>query len=768
MSKLTLVLTSIALAAALSACTSVERPSSFPTTFHPARLVTPVMGSVRETADPRSLPGGGSTTPAATYPFGMVQWGPDTSTTLPGGYRYTWYAESGISGFSLTHYSGAGCSSFQDVPILPVKGRVDLSPGTSWGSYTPEHLRASDVAQPGYYSVRLYPSGIETQLAATDRSAIGRFVFPSTSAGTFLVSPAYPTLSQPSMASSDFPEGTSVRIDGTTEITGMVTRSAMCVSDPYRLYFAISFDRPFVKSGTWNVDQVFHGNTAAVGSNVGAFVSFDTSKDPTVMIKIGLSYVSVSDAQVNVRTEDPGWNIGDVRRAASRAWLDALSRVQAYGGSRVERRTLYTALYHSFVDPNIFSDINGRYIGFDGLVHVARGYTQYDDISGWDSYRSQWPLLALLQPRRVGDMLRSMVADAQQGGGAMPRWEVANLNTGVMVGDSPAILVASAYAFGVRNFASKSALEALMAAARTPGLESGDRLARPGLGGYLTKGWVSDPQTDVWGSVSTTLEYEADDFALGQFARALGDKTQSAGLLARSRKWVLLFNRHTGYLQPRTVGGAFVTPFKPTDSNPQYYAEGNATQYLWMVPFDLPGLFARLGGDAVAVRRLNGELTRLNAGQDQPYAWMGNEPSFEIPWEYDFAGAPAKTEEVVRRIENKLFPITGLPGDDDGGAMSSWYVWAAIGLYPEIPGVAGFAIGSPLFPRIVIPLAGGHRLTILAHGASMNKPYVTSLRLNGRPYRSTWLPYSKIRNGGTLAFTLSATPPARSPFVRSH
>lgn len=686
---------------------------------------------------------GGHVFPGAGYPHGMVQWSPDT-TALAGGYRYQ---QAVIHGFSLTHFSGRGCASYQDIPFMPVAGPITASPAGSaryWSGFDHGH----EAASPGYYRVLLH-NGVQVELTATARTGIGRFTFPAGGAQALLIDAG-------GSATGNDDQGTGIAIAGPALIMGSAASGHFCGSaNQYRVFFAATFNRPFSGYGTWNGAALAPGSRSSAGSHAGAYVSFDADRSATMLAKVGVSFVSVDNALANLAAEDPGWAFASVQARARAAWNARLDAIGVQGGSTAERTIFYTALYHTLFHPNVFSDANGQYLGFDGKVHVARGYVQYENFPGWDMYRSLIGLRALLEPRETGDMLQSLVEDAAQGGGGLPRWEVANDNSGGMVGDSQDIVIATSYALGVRGFDARAALRAMLRGASDPSARSGRYPPREGLAEYLARGYVPDT---LRGSASITLEYAADDFAIAQFADALGERALAAAYLARSRGWRALFNSATGYIEPRGADGAFPARFSPVSRDG--YVEGDAAQYRWLVPFNLPGLFRLLGGDGAAVRQLDAHFVQLNAGTASPYAFMGNEPELAVPWEYDYAGAPWRTQAVVRRIERALFHATpgGLPGNDDGGALSSWYVFAALGLYPEVPGVGGFALGSPLFPHAVVHLGNGRSLVIDGVGAGQDAPYVHGLSLDGAPLTSPWLEYARLAVGGHLTFALGMTP----------
>jgi predicted alpha-1,2-mannosidase len=460
---------------------------------------------------------------------------------------------------------------------------------------------------------------------------------------------------------------------------------------------------------------------------------------------------------LNLRTENRTWNFGAIQRSASAGWSRLLNRIQATGGTLADEQVFYTALYHALLHPNIFDDVNGEYIGFDHRIHRARGYTQYANFSGWDIYRTEVQLLALVAPRETSDMMQSLVADASQSGW-LPRWPMANDETGEMNGDSADPIVADAMAFGARHFDLHAALRYMIKGSTQMGQGTRGYVERPGISQYLRLGFAPPRTTGIYGSAATTLEYSVDDFAIGQMVAMLGDRATYVKYMRRSQGWRHLFNPATGFVEPALPDGSFPAAFNP--SSMDGFVEGDSWQYSWMVPHNLRALFRVMGGNRQVTRRLDRFFTQLNTGPNTPYDWAGNEPGLEVPWEYDFAGQPWRTQAVVRRILTQLYlpKPWGLPGNDDLGTMSAWCVWAAMGFYPEIPGVADLVLGSPLFPRITVHLPGGHDLTLSAPRAASSPPYIQRVRLNGRLYSKPWLPPSSWEHGAVLQFTLGSTP----------
>jgi predicted alpha-1,2-mannosidase len=682
----------------------------------------------------------GDTFPGAAWPRGMCQFSPDTPSDLPGGY---YYLDAAIKGFSVRHFSGRGCLAYQDVAFMPYVGVPATSPATDATTYRAGFSHANETAAPGYYSV-LLSNNVQVELTVTRRTGLARFTFPNTNAATVLINAA--------SSITGATTNTAITIVGSNQVQGRATAPIGCGSQLYTIHFAIQFDRGFSSFGTWNGSTVNPGSLASTGAQAGAFLTFDATSSPVVLAKLGLSFVSVSNALANLAAEDPAWDFAGTQSAAYAAWNAALGRIVVSGGTTAQLQTFYSALYHCFFHPNIFNDVNGQYLGMDMQVHtVDPGREQYENIPAWDSYRSESPLTAFLAPSEMSDIAQSLVNYAQQGGGGLPRWEQANRNSGGMVGDGPVIILATASALGATNFDTVAALAAMDLDSGTPGAVSDGNTVRSGLSDYINLGYVS-------GSASVTLEYASADFALSQFAGALGDTAGRDTFLLRSGNWRNLYNAATGFVQPRNADGTWVTNI--TASSQTGYTEGSAAQYTWMVPFNLRGLFDAMGGNASAVARLDTFFTQLNAGPGSQFAFLGNEPGECDAWEYDYAGAPAKAQATIRRVQTQLYNNTaaGLPGNDDAGALSSWYVFSALGFYPLVPGAGGFVLGSPLFPSATINFENGRQLNIQGLNASAQSPYVQSLALNGVATSSLWLPFDAIREGGSLGFALGSQP----------
>lgn len=726
--------------------------------------------------------GGGHNFPGATVPFGMVQWSPDTTPAAPhsGGYDYR---DSHVSGFSLTHLSGAGCALYGDFPFLPTTEPLEASPaapgGGLDGQFQPGFSHAREHGRPGFYSVQLNPNdggAIGAALTATTRTGMARFTFPAGPQASVLVDAG---------GSAQPDDLAAVAVDPERrEISGAASSGLFCGQRPrYRVYFAAVFNRPFSAFGTWRGSALEPGGTAAeetaapasnprTTAQAGAYASFDTTGNPVVEVRVGVSFVSVEDARANLAAESRG-GFRAIAARATRRWNQALGRVRVSGGSHRHLDTFYTALYHALLAPRTFNDVNGAYVGMDGAVHRVHGRTQYADFSGWDVYRTEVPLLALLVPKRAGDMMRSLLADAAQSG-CLPRWPYAAGQSMTMVGDSADPILAAAEAFGAR-FDRGTALAAMLRGATAPcSSANGEYVERQGLPEYLQLGYVpfdSDTNTRnanslygnpdaVWGSAATTLEYAVDDFAIARLAARAGDRATYRAFIARAANWRRLFDPASRMIEPRYASGAFPSPYD--NLNGGGFVEGNSAQYTWMVPQDPAGLFAAMGGRQRAAGRLAAFLRDLNAGAGgthTDHALLGDEPTLHTPWLFDWLGKPYRTQEAVRRGLTLYRPAPdGYPGNDDLGTLSAWYVFGALGLYPEMPGSGVLALGSPLFRRAEIRLPHRRRAVITTEGRGF---YVQSLRLGGHAQSQPWTTYCALAGGADLSFQLGRRPDRR-------
>jgi predicted alpha-1,2-mannosidase len=725
------------------------------TSAAPYDAVNPLIGTA----------GGGNTFPGATLPFGMMQWSPDTGADA-------WYyaQDKQITGFSLTHISGAGCPLYGDFAVLPVGGELMASPGANIGPFAAGFDPSKEEAHPGYYAVTL-ANGVRVELTAAERSGIARFTFPEGTAARLLVnagSSANTLAGKDGMQPHQSVYSNQIELKGSDAYIGSTAAGGFCSSDShYKLYVAGHFNKPFTASKLWQDDVVLADATTAQGKHTGAWLDFGDARE--VELKVGISYVSQEGAEANLSQEIPGFNFNEVHATARQIWSQMLERVSVDGGSADERAIFYTGIYHSLLSPNVFSDEDRNYTGFDGIVRSLSGTrqgAQYANFSDWDIYRNTVQFQALLDAARSSDMMQSLVNDAAQSGW-YPRWAAANDVTYVMGGDSPTAVIASSYAFGAHSFDVETALQYMVKAGTQSGIGPHHNSERPFLTDYLKLGYVPAEKDEI--SASRTLEYANDDFAVAQFARATGHPDKYASFLKQSQSWKNLLDPETRWIRPRNSNGSWLPGFDPEQSLPKRhwngglsndqlgFEEGNTWQYSFMAPFDYPALFKAMGGPAAVLPRLDKFFLKLRCW-GQPCYNIENEPDFVVPYAYVFAGQPWKTQEVVTRIAKEVFKNApdGIPGNDDLGATSGVYVWDALGLYPAVPGVGGLVLGTPLFQKATLRVAGGRTLVITRQGVGI---YVHKVTLDGQPYRSDWLPLARLHAGTTrLDFTMSTTP----------
>lgn len=764
---------------------SGDTPEDTPNLLNLTQFVNPFTGTADTSNPPTNpVPAGqrGGTFPGATTPFGMVQWTPmtpsDNGRNTPIGYVYT---ENKIIGFPLTQMSGSGCSGNSgEIPIMPTYSEGENTKTDS------NFKHANEFASPGYYRVTLR-NGIKTELTATTRTGFGRFTFPiNNKTAAININPTYSNTGQYG--------GKIINVDVAKKtITGYANGGGFCGGVKYyKVYFSIHFDtRDGVDISV--IDGPRHGD------HLVQFISRDAVTSPgEVLMKVGLSYVSTENAEANLMAENPDWSFGRVRRAARVTWNKHLNAIQVKSGSglndpkhQADYERFYTALYHSMMSPNINSDVNGQYIAFDGSIKNGSQYggPHYVNFSNWDIYRSLIPLLSMLYPKQASDMIQSTIEDADNCG-AIPRWSAINSDRGIMPGDSGVNVVAGAYAFGARNFDAAKALQYMqMSGSSVSGSDgygvscnySSIREVPDAMFHYLAHGYVPDGMPGVWGSGSLTYEFVANDSAVASFAKYLGDDTTYRIFTGHAANWKNLFDSKSDMMLPRYYPKPDTIRFNMHPIPNSDMVEGNAAQYNWMNTFNSLPLFDLMNangtpssdGTTPVVAQLDKYFQKLNVGMSLPNFYIGNEPSFAGPWQYNWAGVPSRTQSTVHSImygnaTNKPAYSTGpggLPGNDDLGATSSWYVWAAIGLFPSIPAQGGLAVHGPAFDSVVITWAdGANRLTMNAAGVSSagrdpSEYYVRTVFLNHTLLNMPWVWLnSDLQKDSEMDFAMSSSP----------
>lgn len=754
------VLAAALLGCALTAPAAQAAPPDGPLTD----LVNPFIGTRND----------GNTYPGAAVPFGMVQLSPDT-----GHYAGYGWDDDHIRGFSAVHLSGVGCGIGGDLPVLPTTGDITE---TDNAKYAAAYGHDDESARPGYYRVGLKSyGGITAELTATARTGKQRYTFPATDRANVLLD-----------AGQSLHRTVSTRVevlDSRTIRTTITGRGFCQDTEPYTVHTLTRFDRPFASYGTWDGDKVTAGSrdSTATGRH-GAYARFDTRTDRTVEATTAISYVDAAGAAGNLRAEG-GRSFDRTRAAADAAWEHRLALVRAEGGERPLRRTFYSSLYRSFLAPNIGSDADGRYTGWDQRVHRAEGFTYYQNWSLWDTYRTQAQLLALLAPGESRDMALSVLRIDKESGW-LPKWGYGTVETNVMTGDPVTPFLTNAYQQGLLRGHEEEAYAALKKNADGVPPADSPAVGREANASYVKGGFVpylkdhrppKAGDSDFAQGASATLEYALSDAMLARMARDLGHTGDADRYAARSRNYRTLFDGSTGFFRARDAKGAFTGPADPAKS--VGFHEGTSWQYQWLVPQDLPGMLDLIGGKDKADARLdsffayprlladpgktarevwvNGPYDYYNADKYNPQ----NEPDLIAPYTYLSTGRPWKTTDVVHAALTLFTDApTGMTGNDDLGTMSAWMVLSSMGMFPVQPGTDTWGLSTPVFDRVDLTLdrryyPSGH-FTVTAPGTSSADRYAQSVRLDGADHDRTYLTTGELRAARELSFAVGPEPSA--------
>jgi predicted alpha-1,2-mannosidase len=707
----------------------------------PLRHVNPFIGTG----------GHGHTFPGPSLPFGMVQLSPDTRLSGWDGCSGYHDRDRVIFGFSHTHLSGTGCSDYGDILLLPATGAVKLRSGYRFkgeeplprdpSGYGSAFRKETEKAEAGYYAVELDDSKVKVELTTTVRSGLHRYTFPG--------GPAHVLVD---LTHRDEVLESNLRIAGPDRLEGM-RRSKAWAKDQV-VYFVARFSRPFTKAELAVGGRIQPGLRAAEGKDLQAALHWDTQPGERVLVKVGISAVDLEGARRNLDAEQPGFDFEGVRAKARAAWRRELSRVEIEGGSADQRTVFYTALYHAFLQPNVFQDVDGRYRGMDGKPHRAEQHVQHTVFSLWDTFRAAHPLYTILQRRRSLDFIQTFLAQYREGG-RLPVWELGACETDCMIGYHSVPVILDAWTKGIRGFDEGLALEAMKASA------SADRA---GLKACKAHGYIPADQGSE--SVSRTLEYAYDDWCIARFAELTGQPEDAKAFYRRAQAWQHLMDPQ-GFLRPRD-NGRWAAPFDPREVT-LHYTEANAWQYGFFVPHDLTAFIGRLGGAAALERHLDRLFTEESrtTGREQvditglvgQYA-HGNEPSHHMAYLYAYAGAAPKAQAMARRLMDTMYRNApdGLIGNEDCGQMSAWFVLSALGFYPVVPGRPEYVLGTPLFPKATLRLENGKAFVIRAANPSPQRAYVQGAKLNGRSHSRSWLTHEALLAGGELAFELGGLP----------
>lgn len=675
--------------------------------------------------------GHGHTYPGPTLPFGMMQLGPDTRLTGWDGCSGYHYTDSIVYGFSHTHLSGTGVSDYGDLLLMPHSRSNE--PNLDYTIFKASFDKETEKASAGYYEVVLKEDNIKVALSTTARCGMHAYHFPKGAAQQLMLD----------LQHRDQLLETKLEVVDQQTIRGM-RRSKAWATDQH-FYFYLQFSKPFTKQQILKNKQ---------GKNVHAQFSFD-AENSELLVKVGMSNVSMEGAQKNLEQEISHWDFDKVKTTAQKTWEKELQKVKIEGGNADKKTIFYTALYHSFIAPNLFMDVDGQYRGTDLKVHQAKDFTNYTIFSLWDTFRGTHPLYTILQRKRTLDFIKTFLAQ-YQAGGQLPVWELAGNYTGCMIGYHSVSVIADAYAKGITDFDTQLALQAMTNSAMQDHL---------GLSFYKKQGFMAcDEEAE---SVSKTLEYAYDDWCIAEFAKAIGQDSIYQHYLQRAQSYKNLYDPSTNFIRGRIHGGWYA-PFEPSEVNFNY-TEANGWQYTFFAPQDIAGMIQLMGGPNEFEKMLDlmFETESKLEGRHQvditgligQYA-HGNEPSHHVAYLYNYISKPWKTQERVQQIMEEMYQNApdGLSGNEDCGQMSSWYNLSAMGFYSVSPGMDYYTIGVPAFESIELSLENGKTFSIKAPKLSATNKYIQSVRLNGNPYNQTYLKQEAILNGGELVFEMGSTP----------
>ncbi len=691
----------------------------------------------------------GNTYPGAQVPFGSIQLSPDNG--LPGWNRISgyYYPDSTIAGFSHTHLSGTGAGDLYDIMFMPVtRPYKEAEPPLGIHS---SFSHNDEFASAGYYRVLLKDYNINVELTATERCGIQRYTFPKAESSIFL--------NLKKAMNWDFTLDSYIEVVDSCTIRGY--RISQGWSPEQHVYFQTRFSRPF---DDYQIDKtdITTKEKGKIGTAYIARFDFNTEKDEEILVTTALSGVSMEGAALNLQTEAPKDDFDYYYAQAVSNWNTQLGKIKIEGGSTDDQTVFYTALYHSMLAPTIYSDVDGSYMGADRKIHKAEGWTNYSTFSLWDTFRASHPLFTYTQPERANEMIKGFLEFYKQSG-ALPLWNLYGWETNMMIGYHAVPVIVDAYLKGVGDFDPELALEACVASA--------NRDDYHGIGEYKSMGYVpaySDPKLWKSWSLSKTLEYAYDDYCIARMAEKMGKADIAQEFYKRSENYRNVFNPATSFMQPRDEKGNFAKDFK-AETYTEDICESNGWQYFWSVQHNIDDLIRLVGGEERFAQKLDSmftytpdtdeELPIFSTGMIGQYA-HGNEPSHHVIYLYNKVKQPWKTQQYAAKVMHELYTNEpgGLCGNEDCGQMSAWYVFSAMGFYPVDPISGQYEIGTPMFPRVELKLANGKTFTISAPAVSRENIYIQSVKVNGEPYKKSYLTHDLIMSGATVEFEMGATP----------
>ncbi|MBS1735018.1 MAG: GH92 family glycosyl hydrolase [Bacteroidetes bacterium] len=724
----------------------------------------------------------GHTFPGATVPFGAVQLSPETDTIPyeqngkynPDVYKYCagyQYGDKTIVGFSHTHLSGTGHSDLGDFLIMPTTGKLLLNPGTAEhpeSGYRSSFSHKNEIASANYYKVLLDDYHILAELTTSKRVGFHQYTFPQTDEAHIILDLMSNIYNYP-----DKNVWTYISVINDSLITGYRQTSGWARTRTE--YFALSFSKPFISYGDEKYDgrEVYRGFwgkfdqrknfPSLAGRKLRLYFNFKTKEGEKIKLKLALSAVSQKNALENLNKEIPNWNFDQVKKNGEREWEKELQKIEINTLNEEDKISFYTAMYHAFINPTLYTDVNGEYRGLDQNIHKANGFTNYTTFSLWDTHRALHPLFNIVQPARNADMVASMLAHYDQSVMKMlPIWSTHANETWCMSGYHSVSVIADAILKGVYKGNKAKALEACITTATHRSYE--------GLSAYMSNGYI--PCDSNGTSVSSTLEYAYDDWCIAQLAKKLKNTGVYNTFIKRSQNWKNVFDPSIRFMRPRHADGSFRKNFDVLSTNGQGFIEGNAWNYSLYVPHNPEQLISMSGGKKDFERHLDSLFTMHLP--DEFFAETeditrdgiignyvhGNEPAHHAVYLYNYAATPWKTQYWVRYILNKMYKPSpdGLGGNDDCGQMSAWYILSELGFYPIAPGSDKYDLGSPGIVNATLNLDNGKKFKIIAHSQKEKNVYVQKVLLNGKQLNQTFITYKDIMNGGTLEFFMTDQP----------
>lgn len=691
--------------------------------------------------------GHGHTFPGATVPFGMVQLSPDTRKDSWDGCSGYHYSDNQILGFSHTHLSGTGVGDYGDIRLMPTTGKLKLDAGNSDNDgYRSPFKHENEKAVPGFYSVQLSDYQINVELTTSEHAGFHRYTFPKSKQSHIIVD-LFESVTTEQILNSE------IRIVNDSTISGF-RQTKGWAANQYCFFYAV-FSKPFKSFGIRVNGDVKNQLDNATGNNLVAWVDYETEANEQVLIKVGISAVDIEGAKNNLLKEIPDWKFNKIRKKAEEAWKDELGRIGVEGKSKKDKTVFYTALYHSMLAPNIFSDYDGRYRGHDNIIHTDTNKRRYTVFSLWDTFRALHPLFTIIQRERTKEFINTML-DISEKGGLLPVWELAGNETWCMIGYHAVPVIADAWVNGIKDFDGNMALNAMQQSAMQ------DQF---GLEWYKQKGYIpADKESE---SVSKTLEYAYDDWCISRMAESIGNDSVRNIFSKRSENYKNLYDPSTRFFRGRQNGG-FISPFDPTQVN-FMLTEANSWQYNFFVPHDVQTHIRLMGGDSIyenmldqlfsAPSDLSGRQQADITGLIGQYA-HGNEPSHHMAYLYNYVQKPAKTQKLVKRIMDEMYSDQpdGLSGNEDCGQMSAWYVMSALGFYSVTPASGIYVIGVPRFEEVKIKLENRKTFVVKAKNLTTENCYIKSATLNGKPYFKSFISADEIQQGGELFFEMGNVP----------